>query len=72
MTNVEMLKKMGKLGAVRQGIGTDDEFDDSLDNAINRLHPQTVVEKYAGWHLGDDGWARDFIEMYLELMNKGK
>lgn len=72
MTNVEMLKKMGRIAAVRLRMGVVDGCDESLDDKINNLHPQTVVEKYAGWHLDDEGWATDFIEMYLKLINKGQ
>lgn len=71
MTNVEILKKYRQLGAVRERLGATDEFDDSVDEDINKLSPSKVVEAYAGWHLGDAGWAREIITLY-EKLKEGK
>lgn len=67
MTNVEILKESRQLGDVRGRLGATDEFDDSFDEDINELSPIEIVEAYAGWQLGDSGWARIFIELYDKL-----
>lgn len=67
MTNVETLKESGQLGAVRQRLGAKNESEDSFDEEINELSSIEIVEAYAGWHLGDGGWATALITLYGKL-----
>lgn len=66
-TNVEKLKKIGILGAVRQRMGADDENDDVYDEDINKLGNSELVEKYCGWELGDGSWWTDFKYFFDSL-----
>ena len=55
------------LEAVRQNLGAEDENDTSCDKQIETMTPLQLMEKYSAWHLGDSGWARDFIGGYETL-----
>ena len=53
--------------AVRQNLGAEDENDTSYDNQIENMKPIDLVGKYSAWHLGDAGWGRDFVGIYIAL-----
>lgn len=34
---------------------------------IQEMSAEDIVAEYAGWHLGDPSWGREFIAMYRRL-----
>ena len=62
-TNVEKLQPY-QLAAIRQRIGAASETDTSQDDEINQMLPLDLARAYAGWHLGDEGWADILIGIY--------
>lgn len=52
------------LHAVRGRLGVEDfENDSSRDKYIYNLPPERIVELYVGWHLGDEAWARNILDV---------
>lgn len=38
-----------------------EENDTSMDNEINALSPIEKLREMSAWHLGDKGWADQFV-----------
>ena len=68
MTNIEKLKALGILGAVRQRQGADDQNDDTYDEDINEMDNSRLIEKWCGWHLGDGSWWTDMKYKFDKLV----
>jgi len=66
-TNVEILKRQGELGNIRERLGAKNKDDESLDFRINKMSPKQLCEAFSGWHIGDGAWARDIISLYEAL-----
>ena len=67
MNNIEKLKELGILGAVRQRLGADNEEDETVDYRINKLDNSKLIELWSGWKLGDGYWWRTMKYYYDEL-----
>lgn len=68
MTNIEKLKALGILGAVRQRMGADNQQDDVYDEQINEMNNSELIEKWCGWHLGDGSWWTDMKYKFDKLV----
>jgi hypothetical protein len=68
-TNVEKLRSLGILAAVRQRLGAKDKDDDIMDEEINTLSNTKLIELYCGWHLGDGTWWND-MKYYFDKLEK--
>ena len=56
------------LQAVRGRIGVEDnESDTSQDERIYAMDSKAIVRAYAGWVLGSEAWAIDFISVIEQV-----
>ena len=39
----------------------------SAEKVAESMTPKQFVESWCGWHLGDDAWATQIIDMFLDL-----
>ena len=51
------------LGDVRQRMGADNEKDTAFDDEIRQMTPDQIAEKWCGWNLGDESWARTILSI---------
>jgi len=72
MTNIEALQQIGILGDIRQRMGANDENDAKQDEEINRLDPDDLIAKDAGWKLGNEEWWWDMFDKYNDLVEVKK
>lgn len=72
MTNIEKLKKIGILGAVRQRLGAQSAIDETYDKRINEMTNSMLIAEWCGWELGDEYWWNKMKGMFdrLEAMDK--
>ena len=66
-SNVEILKRIGKLSDVRNRLGAKDGKDDSKDHYIENMSARDMVGAWSGWNLGDERWAEIMIDMYNSI-----
>ncbi len=69
MTNVEKLKNLGILGAVRQRLGANGQSDDVYDEDINQMDNSKLIEQWCAWHLGDGSWWTDMKYKFDKLVD---
>lgn len=67
MTNVDKLKQVGIIAAVRQRLGASDENDTSFDEKISTMSNHTMIRAYCGWHLGNGDWWDDMKDKFDNL-----
>ena len=67
MTQVEKLNRVGRLGHVRQRLGSDGPEDETYDEVINKMSNSDCIAKAIGWVLGDDRWWEDYKREFDEL-----
>ena len=68
MTNVEKLKALGILGAVRQRQGAANQSDETYDENINEMDNLQLIEQYCGWYLGSGDWWIDMKYKFDKLV----
>jgi hypothetical protein len=77
-TNVEILEEKYRLDAVSQRMfgytdkGEPKELTEEMKAQINAMLPVEICQKYVGWHLGDEGWATNIIDLYDALHERSK
>lgn len=69
MTNIEKLKALGILGAVRQRQGANDQNDDTYDEDIEKMDNSKLIEQWCGWHLGSGSWWTDMKYKFDKLVD---
>ena len=69
MKNIEKLKALGILGAVRQRQGANDQNDDTYDEYINEMDNSKLIEQWCGWRLGDGSWWTDMKYKFDKLVD---
>ena len=67
MKNVDFLELSGDIGDIRERLGAENEDDESFDEQINAMSSKEICMAWSGWNLGDGSWAKEIINMYLEL-----
>lgn len=68
---LQVIDSLGILGSVRQRLGAEDENDESHDGQIVEMSASQIIAKHCGWELGDESWAKSFIQDYLYLAKNG-
>jgi hypothetical protein len=68
---LDTLNEIGILGDIRQRLGAKDENDTSKDRIILDMDAREMVARQTGWELGEEFWAYNIIDTYLELKERG-
>lgn len=71
MTNVEILREVNALAAVREHLGAIDDYDTQMDALINSLSIDEILSRYCAKRTGTASLWAEFKKIY-DALQQGK